>query len=104
MADDREVERRIAQAKLGLDEKLSELQRRVDHTKEALSPRHLLANPWVRVGLGAVGGFLAARLMARIAIGAAAKKIGKRLIVIAASTMLREAFEQWRASQRAMPY
>lgn len=101
MADPRDAERRIEHAKHGLDEKLSELQRRVDHTKAMLSPRNLIANPWVRVGLSAVGGFVAGRVMARVAIGGAAFKLGKKLAMVAATSLLREAFEQWRQRQIA---
>ena len=94
-----DVERRIESAKQGLDEKLSELQRRVDHTKAALSPRHLLANPWLRFGVAATAGFVAARVMSRIAVAATAGKLVKKLAVVAATSLLREAFEQWRRGQ-----
>lgn len=92
-----DVEDRIEHAKRGLEEKLSELQRRVDHTKEVLSPSHYLSNGWVRLGLGVAGGYVAGRVLGMLPVGA----IVKRLVVIAGSALLKEAFEQWRRSQHA---
>jgi tetrahydromethanopterin S-methyltransferase subunit B len=87
-----DVDDRIEHAKRGLEEKLSELQRRVDHTREVLSPSRYLNNGWVRLGMGIAGGYMAGRVLGFIPIGA----IVKRLVVIASTALLKEAFEQWR--------
>ncbi len=91
-----DVEDRIEHAKRGLEEKLSELQRRVDHTKQVLSPDHYLQNPWVRFGLGFAGGFVAGRLASFVPVGAVVKK----LAVFGASALLREAFAEWQRQSR----
>jgi hypothetical protein len=87
-----DVDGRIENAKRGLEEKLSELQRRVDHTKEALSPSHYLRNPWVRFGAGVAGGYVAARVLGIRPVRSAVRK----LVVFAASAFVREAIAEWR--------
>lgn len=91
-----DVDDRIEHAKRGLEEKLSELQRRVDHTKEVLSPDHYLQNPWVRFGLGFAGGFIAGRLVGFVPV----KAVVRRLVFFGASAMIREAFAEWQRQHR----
>jgi tetrahydromethanopterin S-methyltransferase subunit B len=95
-----DVDDRIEHAKRGLEEKLSELQRRVDHTREVLSPSRYLQSGWVRLGLGIAGGYVAGRVLGFIPVGA----IVKRLVVIASTALLKEAFEQWRRGESGFAF
>ena len=95
-----DLDDRIEHAKRGLDDKLSELQRRLDHTREILSTDPVLGNTWFRFGAGVAAGYLAGRFFRFVPIGT----IAKRLVGIAATAFLREAIEQWRRAEHAQPF
>ena len=87
-----DLDDRIEHARRGLDEKLSELQGRLDHTREVLRTDPLLGNKWLRFGAGVAAGYLAGRFFRLVPV----RTIAKRLVGIAATAVLREAIEQWR--------
>lgn len=84
------TEHRIEVAKHNLDDRLAELERRVQATKDALDPAKLFASPWVRLGLAAVIG-----VAAGYARDSGPMKTGLRLILTAgARALLRDAIER----------
>ncbi|HVK73639.1 MAG TPA: hypothetical protein VM734_09970 [Kofleriaceae bacterium] len=75
-------------ARAALDDKLAELERRVQATREALDPTRLFENPWVRVGLAVVVGFAAG-----YARESQVMRIGVRMLLTAGVRhLLRDAF------------
>jgi hypothetical protein len=62
MAPSATTELQLYEARARLGARLSELQRRATHAQALASPKHVLASPWVRIGLGVAAGYLLGRL------------------------------------------
>ncbi|MBA3540479.1 MAG: hypothetical protein H0T79_12790 [Deltaproteobacteria bacterium] len=56
---------KIDELRQNLNEKLGELHRRANHTKDVLTPSTYWKNPWVRVGIAAALGFVVGDLRRR---------------------------------------
>ena len=81
-----DAEERVAVARLGLTEKLVELQHRVDRARTALSPAHVLKNPWLRLGAALVVGYTAGS-MTRASV---LRAVSRKLVLFAATAIVRD--------------
>lgn len=76
------IEDTIEHARHGLDDKLTEIERRISSARHALSLEHILASPWARLGASVVAGFAlgvagrnAVRTGVNLALGVGARRI-----------------------------
>ncbi len=61
MAEHAQLDVQIAETRARLETNLTELRDRARHARTMMSPRTYLDNPWFRVGVGLLAGFLIVR-------------------------------------------